>query len=847
MNNASNLLLKHCVEKLAKANKAEMSFGYLVSSEQSPTFIINQSEVLIAEPTVLVSTQDIISQQVKNAFFTQECVREGFFLNNANITLTLPTFAHKKITNVRYLPIIENDVLYAVVILVNIAMAKNSEVLVDVNPFLSAAINLLKGSKTRQTKGVDKIGRLDDRLIETLLNNTFHPALLFDDELKIIKANSASQRLFNANTQRGWVALDKLLNTFIPETALQVFSTISKFSFLGHLDCTQWSNVTFMLSQYQSVNVDIHLFEYKQENKQFFGLMLNEKTQENGSNTEEYQSSIQRFNVLTNIIPTAILQVDKNWQCSYVNETWTRYTNLNLQQSNGRKWLSCLSSYDTENLLPKMLLSTSQGNHFKKEIQLCNNANKNIWVELHIAGLFSDRYELTGMILTMHDITSTKQAAEKLTKLANYDHLTGLSNRAFFTDRLTVAISRVRRHGLMAVLFIDLDKFKHINDTMGHPVGDKVIQEVARRLKGAVRDEDSIARLGGDEFAIILTDVIDHKFLAPIAAKVVEAMHPPYVLDGNNILLSCSVGIATSDDDVNSASNILKKADLALYKAKDLGRNQCFFYNKELESESLLLSSLRESFGDMNNKHFSLVFQPQVDARTKELVGFEALSRWAHPKVDNIGPDIFIGLIEDNGLMEAFLFWLFEEVIRITINWHQLDLLNEKQKIAINLSANQLHLPDLANTIITFFADRSAPPSWFTLEVTETAFIQDPSAAGLNLRKLKEAGFTIALDDFGTGYSSLSLLRQIPINTIKIDRSFIKEILVDQDNASIVLAIIGLGEMLKMGVVVEGVEDKATMTWLTQQNCHIHQGYYFYKPLPVSAALALLNSYDTKK
>ncbi|WP_426370358.1 EAL domain-containing protein [Pseudocolwellia sp. HL-MZ7] len=846
MNNASNLLLKHCVEKISKATNADMSFGYLVDQENTPSFIDQKSNAVVTDLNLLGSTQDLINQKITNTFLEQECIRESFYFDEINIASNLPLCAHKKITNICYLPIIENECLYAIVVLVNIIINKDSNVLVDVKPFLSTALNLLKGSKARPKNSVSPVELYDEKLIETILNNTFHPALLFDDELVIVKANSASQRLFNANTQRGWVALDKLLEKAIPETALQVFSTISKLNFLGHLDCTHWNNVTFMLSEYQSIKVDIHLFEYKQENKQFFGLMLNEKFQENGINNDEYYSSIQRFKTLTNVIPTAIIQVDNNWQCSYVNETWTRYTNLNLQQSIGRKWLSCLSDNDQKNLLPKVLRSTSKHKQFKKEIQLQGGANQNIWVELHIAGLFSDRYELTGMILTMQDITRTKQNAEKLTKLANYDHLTGLSNRTFFTDRLTVAISRVRRHGLMAVMFIDLDKFKHINDTMGHPVGDKVIQEVGRRLKVAVRDEDSIARLGGDEFAIILTDVIEHKFLAPIADKVITAMHAPFELDGKNILLSCSVGIATSDDEVLTPSDILRKSDLALYQAKKLGRNQYCFYNKELESESSMLSNLKDSLSNISNQHFSLVFQPQIDARTEDLVGFEALSRWTHPNVGSVGPDVFINIIENNGLMDDFSIWLFEDVIQISKSWHQKGIVNNKQKIAINLSANQLHRTDLAETIIRMFSDKEATPSWFTLEVTETALIQDPSIAGLNLQKLKDAGFTIALDDFGTGYSSLSILKQMPINTIKIDRSFIKDILIDQDNASIVLAIIGLGKMLKIDIIVEGVEDKATMEWLLETDCYIHQGYYFYKPLTETNALALLQNHQRK-
>ena len=393
MNNASSLLLKHCVEKISKTSKAEMSFGYLVTKEKSPSFINVQSSVVVSNPNLLSSTRDLIGQQIINSFSTQECAREGFFLNSIDIKSSRPDLLHKNIINVCYLPIIENDYIYGIVILVNIEIADDTNVLIDLIPFLSTAVNLLKGSMSYSSVLPEPVDRLNDKLIENLLINTFHPALLFDDELKVVKANSASQRIFNSNTLRGWVALDQILKMAMPNSALQVFSTISKFSFLGHLDCTHWSNVTFLLNEYQSVIVDIHLFEYKQANKQFFGLMLNEKDQDKGVNSEEYHASIQRFKALTSVIPTAILQVDNHWQCSYINETWTRYTGLDLERSKGLKWLNCLSIEDRESLLPKMLSSTSQSKHFRKEIQLCSTINKNIWVELHVAGMFNDRYE----------------------------------------------------------------------------------------------------------------------------------------------------------------------------------------------------------------------------------------------------------------------------------------------------------------------------------------------------------------------------------------------------------------------------------------------------------------------
>jgi diguanylate cyclase (GGDEF)-like protein/PAS domain S-box-containing protein len=832
MNKASTLLLQNCVDKMMRVNKAQYAVGYLVDSENEPGRAVIESEVCIALPDLLGSQTQLFNKVVRTLFCKEECSHEALFVSELNMLSFVPAADAKSFNNIRYTPVVEQGCLYAIIVLINVKMSPTTNALVDISSFISAAVGMLRGHQLRTLSTAKQEDKIDHLLIKKMLSNTFHPAILFSDELKVIRANSAAQKLFNANTARGWLSIDKLLENAIPDSALELFSTINKFCFLGHLDCSQWYDVNFVLSPYQKVLVDIHLFEYKQAGTQYFGLMFNEKPiiAEDTSQGEHY-SSIQRFKVLTNVVPTAIVQVDKHWQCSYTNDTWTRYTLLDFKQSQGNKWLNCLNEEDKDTLLPRILKSAAQEKQFKTEIQLRPQQGSILWVELYAAGLFNERYELTGMILTMQDITSSKHQAEKLIKLANYDHLTGLTNRAFFTDRLSVAMSRVQRHGLMAVMFIDLDRFKHVNDTLGHPTGDKVIQEVGKRLKATIRDEDSIARLGGDEFAIIVTDVHDAKNLIPIVDKILDSINQPLNIDEHNIPMSCSIGIATSKDDVHSPADILKKADLALYKAKELGRNQSFFYCEQLDTDSQILLGLRDSLSNITENHFFLSFQPQIDARTESLIGLEALARWAHPQSPPVGPDTFIGFIENNGLTHEFSTWLFKEVINITTKWHKQGLLSHSQRVAINLSANQLHLEDLADNIILLFSEYNVPTFWFSLEVTETAFIQDPTTAGKNLNKLKQAGFSIALDDFGTGYSSLSLLRQMPINTIKIDRSFVQDILLDNDDASIVLAVIGLGNMLNLNIIAEGVEDKSTCEWLLEHKCFVHQGYYFYKPL----------------
>jgi EAL domain-containing protein (putative c-di-GMP-specific phosphodiesterase class I) len=287
---------------------------------------------------------------------------------------------------------------------------------------------------------------------------------------------------------------------------------------------------------------------------------------------------------------------------------------------------------------------------------------------------------------------------------------------------------------------------------------------------------------------------------------------------------------------------MLNKADLALYKAKSLGKNQFHFYDKKLEENATLLNMIRADLYDKSGNNFYTVYQPQVSSKTGELIGFEVLSRWNSPLDEDIPPTQFIQLMEDNNLIHTFSYWLFNDIVTTTSRWIEKGLLKPSQKIAVNLSANQLHSSELPSTLINIFSQSSAHPKWFTLEITETAFIEDPIAAGKNLKKLKDAGFSIALDDFGTGYSSLNLLRKMPLDYIKIDKSFIEDVLTDDEAAKIVEAIIGLSEMLNVGVVAEGVETLEIKEWLENKSCLIQQGYFFFRPLPQDQVENLLTN-----
>jgi len=847
---SNNYILEHCVDKLARINNSDYALGFLVGNESSADFINTESAVVIAPDQLFEPIKKKLTEDITDYYLNIPCSPKASFYSKQDGTVDNQLLTNKYIDNLRYIPIGEENNVYAIIMLVNVEFSVRSRELIDVTPFLLATITLLKNKKQQNralsAKGVAGVTHQSKNKIknplESVLKNTFHPSFIFDDEFKVLKSNSAAQRLFNSNIERGWLAIDKVINKTMPSIAFRLLTTISKYSFLGHLDKEQWTNVPLVLENNQSVVVDLHLFDFMHLGDKCFGLMINEKTEIN-LNQDVYNASLQRFNALTSVVPMAILQMDKDFNCSYVNKTWSKYTGQTELQAYNLGWLACIKTLNIDDILAKMIHSISHANDFKSDLELITTKGNQLWVSINVAGLFNDRFEVTGLIITMSDISAERHHAEKLQKMANYDHLTGLSNRGFFTDRLTLALTRTPRHGITALMFLDLDRFKNINDTLGHHIGDTVIQEVAHRLKGVVRDEDSIARLGGDEFAIIFTDITTEKVIATIATKILSAINLPFFIDAREMNLSCSIGVSIANENITSPSDILRTADLALYKAKDGGRNQFCLYDESLEQDLSILNYLNIDLNLPNKPNFSFVFQPLVNANTQNLIGFEVLARWNNSEIGAIGPDIFIKTMEENGLIQDFSEWLFYSVILQIRVWLKKELLMYPQKIAINLSAKQLHLTEFADSIIALFKKEKIDPSWITLEVTETAFIQDPAIAGQNLRELKEAGFLIALDDFGTGYSSLGLLRQMPLNYIKIDRSFVKDIMHDSEAEKIVLAIIGLGKMLDLGLIAEGVEDAETKEWLIVQGCTRQQGYYFHKPLPEKIASELLKAH----
>ena len=436
------------------------------------------------------------------------------------------------------------------------------------------------------------------------------------------------------------------------------------------------------------------------------------------------------------------------------------------------------------------------------------------------------------MLRAIHYAIERKQIEQRLTKLAHFDSLTGLANREYFNITFTRAVEQAdRRNQTLGLMFLDLDHFKEINDTLGHLMGDKLLVCIAERLKSCVRSIDFIARLGGDEFVIILDDIKTSKIATNIAEKILSALSNPVDLANTEVFISSSIGITLFPDDGDNVNDLLKHADVAMYKAKDLGRNNFQFYTSELNTKIIQAIDIKNDLrGAIGRNELTLYYQPKISIIDNKIIGAEALLRWHHPVRGMVPPNDFIPIAEQSGLIIDIGQWVIREAIKQAKKWQQ--TLLPDFSMAINLSVKQFHNRDLIEFIETELGHSGINASTIELEITESLLMEKSDQEQDILKELSEKGFKISMDDFGTGYSSLSYLKRFTIDVLKIDRSFISDVMSNPDDAEIVKAIIVMAHALKLTVVAEGVESEAQMDFLKQLKCDQSQGFLVSKPIP---------------
>ena len=436
------------------------------------------------------------------------------------------------------------------------------------------------------------------------------------------------------------------------------------------------------------------------------------------------------------------------------------------------------------------------------------------------------------MLRAIHYAIERKQIEQRLTLLAHFDSLTGLANREYFNITFTRAVEQAkRRKQTLGLMFLDLDHFKEINDSLGHLMGDKLLVCVAERLKTCVRSIDFIARLGGDEFVIILDDIQTSKTTSHIAEKILSALSAPVDLNNQEVFISSSIGITLYPDDALNVNDLLKHADIAMYKAKDKGRNNFQFYTPELNANFIQTMTLKNDLrGAIDRHELFLYYQPKINILDNKIVGAEALLRWRHPIRGMVPPNEFIPVAEQSGLIFGIGQWVISEAIKQTKKWQ--DKLLPNFGMAINLSVKQFQNRELVDFINTEITKLSVAASTIELEITESLLMEESQQEHEILQELSNKGFKISMDDFGTGYSSLSYLKRFTIDVLKIDRSFICDVMSNPDDAEIVKAIIVMAHALKLTVVAEGVENKEQLGFLKQLHCDQTQGFLVSKPIP---------------
>ncbi len=459
---------------------------------------------------------------------------------------------------------------------------------------------------------------------------------------------------------------------------------------------------------------------------------------------------------------------------------------------------------------------------------------------LMINAMMDEEGNATGYVGIFSDLSDQKEAEEKLEELSFYDPLTHLPNRVLFHDRLSVGVAIAKREKhLLAVLLIDLDRFKIVNDSLGHNVGDELLELIAQRFLTLGRESDTVARLGGDEFAVLLPELSSAEDASVVAQNFIDSLQDPFCFNDHCINIGASIGISIFPSDGADVDGLVKRAELALYKAKEQGRNTYQYFSQELQDAVFEQLEMEDEMRHaILNQQFTLYYQPKISLATNKITGMEALVRWIHPEKGLIPPDKFIPLAEESGLIISLGEWILQEACRATAHW--VEKYDDKLVVAVNLSAKQFQSENLLRTIQNTLDAFQLDPKNIELEITESCVMENVEKALQTMKDFRDSRLRLAIDDFGTGYSSLGYLKQFPMSTLKIDRSFIMDLTPNSDDAAIVEVVILLADKLGLDVVAEGVETDDQLTFLRAQGCQYVQGYLLSRPLPADEFEAFL-------
>ncbi len=543
-----------------------------------------------------------------------------------------------------------------------------------------------------------------------------------------------------------------------------------------------------------------------------------------------------RAEIALNSISDAILCTDMYGNIDYLNYAAEQLTGWSKDEAygqpihrifniiNGTTRQACRNPVE-------IVLSTNKPVELASDTVLIQRDGSEVSIQDSSSPIHNADGKLTGVVIVFHNVSTVKAMAIKMAHLAQHDFLTNLPNRVLLNDRIAHAIEAAKRNDTqIALLFLDLDNFKLINDSLGHDVGDQLLQEVTASLNASVRASDTVSRTGGDEFIILLTDSKNGEVAALTAEKIIALFNMPHQLANHQLQVSTSIGISVFPTDGLDVETLIKNADTAMYYAKEKGRNNFQFFKNAMNTRVIERQKLEVCLriAQEENQLF-LVYQPKFNLHTLQMTGVEALIRWQHPEWGDVSPDRFLPVSEDSGLIVSMGRWVLREACEQAQHWKESGL--PKISVAVNISAPEFMHKDFVAEVQAILLETGIEPDWIELEITETVLMRDAKASASILQQLKAIGVVLVVDDFGTGYSSLSYLQQFPIDVLKIDQSFVNDIQTVSDEGIIVSAIISMAHSLKLKVIAEGIETPGQLAFLVHRDCQEGQGYLFSRPL----------------
>lgn len=819
------LSVSHCQYGCVLRVEADgsLSLNAVVSGESDGSTSRQHDTILNRIPDAL--TGEVL--QSMKASFSNEAARM--------LSANLPS-CHPRVRSYILLPVREKSRVSSLLFLANTEQPIDLLLVNRLQSMLDAFIRIHLNSIVNQGINtiIADIGQTS-RQLATLLDTTFDGVVTIDENAIITAFNPASERMFGINRD---VVIGSSFNNFMDSDVItNVLDQAERFLTVRHSNDARpmhLKNILAARASGQQFAVEMAVFHTRIGNDVYTTLVIHDVADRTKS-VRDLQDTILQYETLCKVAPVGIVKLNREWICEFSNELWCELSGLSIEQTLGSGWIDAFHELEKAQTLKDMHAALKTGDSYYSLIRLNSSGQRPLFVSVNASRLLDELGMLTGYLVVATDVTDRQLAENQLKQISHKDLLTGLANRDSFLKQLHRSVNERLPNHFLALLIIGLDGFKSINDTWGHATGDELLAQAAQRITQMVCDKSCVCRFGGDQFALLLPCLHKSDDAQAMANAIVNALREPFQLHIEEVTLSTSIGMAllpgASNTLEDSANAVIKQAEVALQRAKNTGRSRYVLYSPELDQaqkdRSLLLTSLRRA---VDRQDFELYYQPQVLIKEQRLIGFEALLRWPCASGGSISPAVFIAVLEETGLIGELGEWALNQACGQHRIWLKKGLICPATTMSVNVSVRQLSMQGFADRVESILKKHNMRPDSLILEITESAMVETIESDIIH--HLKHLGVQISLDDFGTGYSSLSYLSQLPLDHLKIDRSFIADIARNPQATTIVKSILALANSLGIRVIAEGVEDASVLPLLQEQGCEAYQGYYFSKPLP---------------